>query len=104
MTRDEAKNAALPKRAVARRARLEARITPQQKELFERAAALEGRSMTSFVIERLELAALESIERHETMALSQRDSKLFVETIMDPPEPNAKLREAAQRYLERFGR
>lgn len=34
----------------ARTARLEARITPSQKALLERAAALSGRSLSEFVV------------------------------------------------------
>ena len=35
--------------------------------------------------------------------LSERDSIAFVNALLEPPEPNEKLREAARRYREEFG-
>lgn len=37
----------------------------------------------------------------ETIKLSERDSFIFIETLMNPPEPNDKLKEAAKDYLTR---
>src|SRR3712207_786574 len=79
------------------RERLEARITPEQKALLRRAAALEGRSNTSFVVISAEAAALEAIHRHESMPLSAHDSEAFVRALMNPPAPSETLRAAARR-------
>lgn len=49
-----------------RRERLEARISPEQKALLERAAALEGRSLTDFVVASAQAAAHETIRRYGT--------------------------------------
>lgn len=83
--------------------RLEARITEEQKALFQRAADLEGRSLTSFVVASLQQAAEETIHRHEVIELSPRDSISFVEALLNAPEPNENLRAAARRYWDRVG-
>jgi uncharacterized protein (DUF1778 family) len=83
-----------------RRERLEARISREQKNLLERAAALEGRSLTDFVVASAHAAALETIQRHEVIALTARDSLAFAEALMHPPVPNARLRAAARRHRD----
>jgi uncharacterized protein (DUF1778 family) len=85
--------------AVRRRAeRLEARVTVEQKQLFERAAALEGRSLTDFVVASAQSAAAEAVARHELLQLSPRDQTVFVRALLKPPAPNKALRAAAARY------
>lgn len=85
-------------RTAARRERLEARITKEQKELFQRAADLSGTSLTEFVVRSLEAVAAEVIEEREVIKLSPADSILFVETLLNPPEPGPVLRAAAADY------
>lgn len=84
--------------AQRRRERLEARVSPEQKTLLERAAALEGRSLTDFVVSSAQSAALETIQRYEVIALTARDSMAFAEALMHPPAPNERLRAAAGRH------
>jgi len=43
------------------------------------------------------------IQRHQRMKLNQQDSQNFVETLMNPPEPNAQLIKAAAKYTEIMG-
>ena len=89
--------------ASPRRERLEARITPEQKALFQRAAALSGQTLTEFVVETLEAAAEETVRTREVIKLSPRDSILFVETLLNPPGPNDALRAAFERHRAFFG-
>lgn len=85
--------------AVRRRAeRVEARVTFEQKQLLERAAALEGRSLTDFVIASAQSAAADAIARHELLQLSPRDQTAFVRALLKPPTPNKTLRSAVARY------
>jgi len=81
-----------------RRERLEARITQEQKRLFQEAAALQGRSLTDFVVNSAQEAAAHAIERHRMMALSTMDQHVFVGALLNPPEPRKKLTKAAARY------
>jgi uncharacterized protein (DUF1778 family) len=87
-------------RAPRRHERLEARVSREQKSLLERAAALEGRSLTDFVVASAHAAAMETIERHEVIALTARDSLAFTQALMHPPAPNEQLHAAARRHRE----
>jgi uncharacterized protein (DUF1778 family) len=78
--------------------RLEARVTPGQKELIERAAHVQGPTVTDFVITTLQDAARKALEESTVWKLSQDQQKTFVEALMDPPAPNRKLRAAFRRY------
>ena len=78
--------------------RLEARVSKQQKQLFQKAADLEGRTLTDFMIQAIQDAARQTLERHEFVRLSARDRQVFVKALLHPPEPGKRLRAAAQRY------
>jgi uncharacterized protein (DUF1778 family) len=85
-------------------ARLEARITAAQKALFQRAAAVTGRSVSDFVISSAQEAAVRTLREHEVMALSARDSEAFVAALLGADEPGPRLRQAAQRYRKVLNR
>jgi uncharacterized protein (DUF1778 family) len=78
--------------------RLEARVAAEQKSLFKRAADLRGESLTEFMIASMREAALKAIEQHE-LVLSIHEQEIFVDLLMNPPKPNAALREAADDYF-----
>jgi uncharacterized protein (DUF1778 family) len=80
-------------------ARIEARVSPEQKELFERAAAIEGVTLTDFAISTMHRAATSVVKEHTTIELSVRNQRAFVEALRNPPEPNEALREAAKAYM-----
>jgi uncharacterized protein (DUF1778 family) len=81
-------------------ARLEARITPEQKELIERAAAYQGRTVSDFVVDTVQDAAKAVIHEHEVLRLNGSQSRAFVELLLDPPEPNEALERAAKQWRE----
>lgn len=78
--------------------RLDTRVTSEQKALLQRAAALEGCSMTDFVSRAIQDASMRTIERHQTLKLGLEDSVRVVEALLNPPEPNENLEEAFRRY------
>lgn len=78
--------------------RLEARISPRAKKLIEEAAMLEGRTVSDFVVQHAQEAARSVIEKYNFIALSARDSKSFVEALLNPPAPNERLKRAAARH------
>ena len=84
----------------AKRERLEARVTPAQKALIQRAADLSGRSLTDFVVNSVQAAAEETVREHEVIKLSPEDSILFVEALLNPGEPSENLRAAFREYRE----
>lgn len=83
--------------------RLEARVTVEQKSLIERAAALQGRTVTDFVLTSVQDAARRAIEEHNQLALSVRDSEAFVDALLNAKPVNDRLRDTVRRYRERAG-
>jgi uncharacterized protein (DUF1778 family) len=81
-------------------ARLEVRISPEIKALIQKAADLEGRSLTDFVVATVQAAACKVIEQHQILKLSVEDSEAFVNAILNPPKPNNSLKSAAVRYKQ----
>jgi len=83
--------------------RLEARVSEEQKRLFVRAAELQGRSLTDFVIASAQEAAIQTVRTHDALRLSDRDRKAFVSALLAPAAPVKALERAAQRYRARAG-
>jgi uncharacterized protein (DUF1778 family) len=77
-----------------REARLGIRVDRQTKQIVARAAQLERRSLTDFCLAALTEAARQTISRHETLVLSERDRRTFFDVLVHPPKPNARLRRA----------
>jgi uncharacterized protein (DUF1778 family) len=88
----------------AKRERLEARITPEQKALFQRAADLTGRSLTDFVVSSVQAAAETTIRTHQVMELTARETEALLDALENPPAPNERLRAAAREYRAFTGR
>lgn len=82
-------------------ARLETRVSPEQKELIERAAAYAGRSVSDFVVAHVEVAAKLVVEEYERLHLNQTQSRTLVEALLSPKRPNKKLRTAAADHRTR---
>ena len=85
----------------AKSARLETRVSPEQKELIERAAAYAGRTVSDFVLAHVELAAKKVIEEYERLHLDQTQSRVLVEALLAPQKPNKKLKRAMDDYRQR---
>lgn len=92
-----------PAASRVRAERIETRVTAEQKRLIEHAAALQGRSVTDFVLTSLQDAARRAIEEHQHLALSLRDSQAFVQALVEPERVNDRLRDTVRRYRERTG-
>jgi len=78
--------------------RVEARVTSETKALLSRAAAIQGRSVTDFMVQSTVEAALRVIREHEYLDFSQRDRMAFVEAVLHPASPGERLKRAAQRH------
>jgi len=80
--------------------RFDARLTKEQKELFEYAAQLTGsRSLTEFVISSAQKEADKIIEKNQfTLISSKQDQQVFFDALVNPPKPNANLKRALNRY------
>jgi uncharacterized protein (DUF1778 family) len=84
--------------AATKSLRTEARLRPDQKRRIERAASLRGQSVSDFMVQQSDQAAKEIIQEETVWKLSERDSKAFVEALLNPPGPNAYLKAAAARH------
>lgn len=82
----------------AKRSRLEARVSQGLKQKIERAAAIKGLTLSSFVVRSMEQVAADVIREHEHRELSETAQHAFFEALMNPPEPNDKMIAAAKRY------
>lgn len=70
---------------------------------LKRAAEIQGRSLTDFVVAAADEAACRAIEQTEIIRLSLEDQRQIAEAILNPPAPNKALKKAAKRYRELFG-
>jgi uncharacterized protein (DUF1778 family) len=82
----------------ARSARIEARITPDGLAIVKRAAEIQGRSLSDFVVAAAQEAAYQTIERVEIIRLSAEDQRLFAEALLNPPAPAPALVRAAENH------
>jgi uncharacterized protein (DUF1778 family) len=74
--------------------RLGFRLDTETKKQVEHAAALERRSLTDFCLSALAQATRETIMRHESLVLSERDREVFFDALVHAPKPNQRLRRA----------
>lgn len=78
-------------------ARLEARISTELHALLKRAAELQGRTMTDFVVTAVQDAARQAIEHAEIIRLSMGDQESFAQALLAPPRPAPALERAFMR-------
>ena len=78
-------------------ARLEARISPELHSMLKRAAELQGRTLTDFVVSAVQDAAQRAIEQATVIRLSLADQECFAQTLLSPPEPTPALKRAFAR-------
>ncbi|QQF90618.1 DUF1778 domain-containing protein [Histophilus somni] len=69
--------------------RFEARINTEIQSLLKRAATLEGRSLSDFVV-----GSEKNRGKNELINLSIADQQYFAEALISPPSPNQKMQEA----------
>ena len=78
-------------------ARLEARISTDLHAMLKRAAELQGRTMTDFVVTAVQAAARSAIEQAEVVRMSLADQECFAQTLLSPPSPSPALDRAFAR-------
>jgi uncharacterized protein (DUF1778 family) len=79
-------------------ARLEARISKELHATLKRAAELQNRTMTDFVITAIQEAAQNAIEQTEVLRLSLADQEHFFQALMSPPKAAPALERAFARH------
>lgn len=81
-----------------RTARIEARIAPDTLAVVKRAAELQGRSVSDFVVAAAQEAANRTIEEMQIIRLSVEDQRAFAAAILNPPPPGPALIRAAEAH------
>lgn len=82
----------------ARTTRLEARIAPEVLATVRRAAEIQGRSISDFVVTAAQEVARKTIEDAHIIRLSVSDQRRLVDSLLHPPKPTPALKRAAQAH------
>lgn len=77
--------------------RMDLKVSKQDKDLFARAAALEGTSVAAFLRAAAKQRACEAIERETRLTLSARDFAAFSKALDEAFEPNEALKRAMEK-------
>ena len=77
-----------------RNARLEARIAPDVLAAVKRAAEIQGRSVSDFVVSAAREAANRTIAETEIISLSAAGQRAFAHAVVNPPPPPKGLKKA----------
>ena len=83
-----------------RTARIEARIAPAELAIVRRAAELQGRTLSDFIVAAARDAAHRAIEDAHLLRLSVEDQRRFVELLLDPPAPAPALERAKSAHAK----
>jgi uncharacterized protein (DUF1778 family) len=81
-----------------RTARVEARIAPDSLEIIRRAAEIQGRSISDFIVAAAQDAARKAVEEVEVLRLSRQAQEQFTKVLLSPPAPTAALTKAFKRH------
>ncbi len=86
-------SSAVPRTGPARTesARINLRTSPEAKALIERAAAIMGSTVSSFMLQNAYEAALRLVAQQDTITLSDRDRDAFLNALEKSPEPTQAL-------------
>jgi uncharacterized protein (DUF1778 family) len=84
----------------SRTSRIEARIAPDALAIVKRAAELQGRSLSDFVVAAAQEAAHRTIEATQIIRLAAEDQVKFADLLLNPPP----LSPAMQRAIEAHAR
>jgi uncharacterized protein (DUF1778 family) len=84
-------------------ARLEARLPHDVMARLKRAAEIQGRTLTDFVVAAADEAARRAIQETQIIRLSLEGQRQIAEAILNPPEPAPALKRAVKRYRELTG-
>ena len=80
-------------------ARLELRVAASAKQVIQRAMAISGLAAGDLAYE----GARRVLEEHERMVLTGTDRDVFLNALLNPPEPTRRLIEALRRHRRLIG-
>lgn len=83
--------------------RLQVRLDAETKSLLRRAARYRHKTVSQFLLATAVAEAERVIRENETVTLSGPDWETFYDALVDPPVPNAALRDAFAKYKRMTG-
>lgn len=83
---------------ITRTTRVEARIAPDDLVLIKRAAEIQGRSVSDFLVGAAREAAYRAIEEDQDIRLSAKDQRRLTSALLNPPAPSPALKRAARSH------
>ena len=86
----------------SRTARIEARIAPAELAVVRRAAEIQGRTLSDFVVAAAREAANRTIEETHVIRLSIEDQQRFVDLLLNPPAIAPALKRAKSAHARLF--
>ncbi len=81
--------------------RINLRLKSSAKSLIERAASFEGQTVSRFILTSALEQAEKTVQKHETMTLNAKDSRIFFEALAAPVRFNRKLAAALGEHDQR---
>ncbi|MBE8714102.1 type II toxin-antitoxin system TacA family antitoxin [Sphingobacterium hungaricum] len=79
--------------------RIDVRISKEQKELVKYASSLSGfKNLSEFIVFCINKESKKIIKENNEILKSLEDKKIFVNAILNPAEPNEKLKEAHKKF------
>lgn len=87
----------MPSSHTTESARINLRTSAEAKAMIERAAALMGTTVSSFMLQNAYEAARRIVSEDNTLLMTQRDFEAFTSSLENPPEPKVALRELMAR-------
>ena len=72
--------------ASSKDSRIDLRVTAEQKALLEKAASMQGVSLSAYTLLHLLPQAQKDLEDREKLVLTDRDRDLFLSAIANPPQ------------------
>ncbi len=86
---------------IAKKERINLRLDQRAKDLIERAAGLEGRTVSAFILSSALTSAGRTIREHETMRLDEQDALHFFDALARPVVLDGELGEALAEHDRR---
>lgn len=81
--------------------RIDVRISTEQKELFRRASVISGfKNLTEFVVHCVYKESKSLLVEESQILKNEEDKRIFFNALLNPPSPNARLKQARLNYLK----
>ena len=81
--------------------RINLRLKQSAKQMLERAASLEGKTVSKYILSSALASAESTIQEHEAIQLGVKEAEVFYNALAAPATFNEKLADAFEEYTQR---